>query len=215
MNSGGWQGRRRSRRKKKGRRADLWWLLSLAEMLEATDSGTGDGAGGSRWSAVALFFPFLSLLCFSFFSLLLLLLFSALSLLFSSFRSSPLSFFFAPPIFIGKNRGGMWLGRPLCCRPKNCPRNTSPPSSPTRGKLRASGGGVSVFLKREMAVTEEEKKSSSSPASHVQGKKKTHSAFKTTPFWVFPFFFNEQCMKRLRFGQNVSFYLNENAPNLC
>jgi len=184
-------------------------------MLEATDSGTGDGAGGSRWSAVALFFPFLSLLCFSFF-------FSASSSSFFCSLSSllllsvfpPLSFFRPPPIFIGKNRGGMWLGRPLCCRPKNCPRNTSPPSSPTRGKLRASGGGVSVFLKREMAVTEEEKKSSSSPASHVQGKKKTHSAFKTTPFWVFPFFFNEQCMKRLRFGQNVSFYLNENGAKL-
>jgi hypothetical protein len=106
VNNGGWQGRRRSRRKKKGRRADLWWLLSLAEMLEATDSGTGDGAGGSRWSAVALFFPFLSLLCFSFFSLLLLLLFSALSLLFSSFRSSPLSFFFAPPPHFYRQKQG-------------------------------------------------------------------------------------------------------------
>ena len=135
-----------------------------------------------------------------------------LSFLFCFF--SPLLFSRALPCIYRKNRGERGRGRPLCNHPKNCPRNTSPPSSPTRGKLRASGGGVSVFLKREMAVTEEEKKSSSSPASHVQGKKKTHSAFKTTPFWVFPFFFNEQCMKRLRFGQNVSFHLNENGAKL-
>jgi hypothetical protein len=168
--------------------------------------------GGRRWLYFFLFFlssVFHFFLCFFFF-------FFLLSLFSSPPFGLPPSLFFSPPppIFIGKNRGGMWLGRPLCCRPKNCPRNTSPPSSPTRGKLRANGGGVSVFLKREMAVTEEEKKSSSSPASHVQGKKKTHSAFKTTPFWVFPFFFNEQCMKRLRFGQNVSFHLNENGAKL-
>jgi hypothetical protein len=30
----------------------------------------------------------------------------------------------------------------------------------------------------------------------------------------FSFFFNEQCMKRCRFGQNVSFHLNENGAKL-
>jgi hypothetical protein len=43
-------------------------------------------------------------------------------------------------------------------------------------------------LKGEMTVTEEEK-SSSSPASRVQGKKKTHSAVKTAPFRSLLFFF--------------------------
>jgi hypothetical protein len=113
-------------------------------------------------------------LCFSFSSFLSVFLFflplQVFFFFFLSFGLSPLSFFFCsvsssllllfflgPPVFIGKNRGGTWLGWPLCCRPKNCPRNTSPPSSLTRGKLRASGGGVGVFLKREMAVIEEKK----------------------------------------------------------
>jgi len=129
-------------------------------------SGGGGSSGGSiggNSSFVFLFF-FLSL-CFSLLSSS-----SGLLLLFSFFRSFPPLLFFLfclflpspsflsrPPVFIGKNRGGTWLGWPLCCRPKNCPRNTSPPSSLTRGKLRASGGGVGVFLKREMAVIEEKK----------------------------------------------------------
>jgi hypothetical protein len=62
-----------------------------------------------------------------------------------------------------------------------------------------------------MVVTEEEK-SSSSPASRIQGKKKTHSSVKTAPFrfhlFIFLlFFFHEQCMKGRRFGQNASFHL--------
>ena len=53
-----------------------------------------------------------------------------------------------------------------------------------------------------------EKKSSSSPASRVQGKKKTYSAFKTAPFWASSFFFFvQQWMKRRRFGQNAPFHL--------
>jgi len=129
-------------------------------------SGGGGSSGGSvggNSSFVFLFF-FLSL-CFSLLSSS-----SGLLLLFSFFQSFPpllffcsvsssllLLFFLGPPVFIGKNRGGTWLGWPLCCRPKHCPRNTSPPSSLTRGKLQASGGGVGVFLKREMAVIEEKK----------------------------------------------------------
>ena len=51
------------------------------------------------------------------------------------------------------------------------------------------------------------KKYSSSPASRVQGKKKTYSAVKTAPFWAF--FFLQQLKKRRRFGQNALFHLKE------
>ena len=80
-----------------------------------------------------VFFPFF-FLCFFLLSLflcfLLFLLFFCLSLFFHSFWSSPLFssalvlpslvppfLFVLPPVFIGKNRGRTWLGRPLCCRP--------------------------------------------------------------------------------------------------
>jgi hypothetical protein len=46
-------------------------------------------------------------------------------------------------------------------------------------------------------VRTEEEKSSSSPASRVQGKKKTHSAIKTAPFQASSFLKtkNKRCMK--------------------
>jgi hypothetical protein len=50
-------------------------------------------------------------------------------------------------------------------------------------------------------------KSSSSPASCVQGKKKGYIAVQNNTVLGFSSFFNEQCMKRCRFGQNTSFYL--------
>jgi len=132
---------------------------------ELTCSGSYEG---SRWcSLVAVvpsgaavdggerFLPPCFPLFFSLFFLFLLLLFFLPFFLFGfSFSFLPLRvffffflsvfppspfFFLIPPVFIGKNRGGTWLGRPLCCHPKNCPRNTSPPSSPTHGKLWASG----------------------------------------------------------------------------
>ena len=49
------------------------------------------------------------------------------------------------------------------------------------------------------------KKSHSSPASHVQRKKKTYSAVQNDTIWVF--FLREQCMKRRCFGQNAPFHL--------
>jgi hypothetical protein len=75
-----------------------------------------------------------------------------------------------------------------------------------------SVGCVRLF-EGEVGENKGKKKSSSSPASLVQGKKKTHSAIKMAPFQVF-FFFNEQCMKRHSFGQNALFYLNENGAKL-
>jgi hypothetical protein len=67
------------------------------------------------------------------------------------------------------------------------------------------GSLVSVFLK-ENAVENKGRISSSSPASRVQGKKKTHSAVQNDTILGF-FFCNEQWMKRRHFGQNVSFHL--------
>jgi hypothetical protein len=75
-------------------------LPLLAELLEAKGSGAGDGAGGSRWPAVALFFSSLSLLCSSFSSLFFLLFFP-LSLFFSTlylFSSPPFGLFFCCPL---------------------------------------------------------------------------------------------------------------------
>ena len=162
----------------------------MVVLLEAT----GGSAGGSRWLAVLFFFS-LSPLFFILFSASFFFFFRPSPSLFSSFSSLLCPLFSVPPhlsralpCIYRKNRGDRGRGRPLCSHPKNCPRNTPPPSSPTRGKLRATGvGKVGVFFKREMVVTEEEK-SSSSPASRVQGKKRTHNAFKLAPFWVFPFF---------------------------
>ena len=107
--------------------------------------------------AAPLFFLLSSssgLLFFFFFGLITLLpLLSLLSFPLSSLFCffSPLLFSRALPCIYRKNRGERGRGRPLCSHPKNCPRNTSPPSSPTRGKLRASGVGQRLF-EREMAV---------------------------------------------------------------
>jgi len=117
-----------SRRKKKGRRADLWWLLSLAELLEAT----GSYAGGSWWSALALFFFLLSLslffvlfsasFSFFFFSFGSPPLFCSLSSLLLSFSLS-LHFALSSLVFIGKKQGRKRTGWPLCCRPSTAPQH--------------------------------------------------------------------------------------------
>jgi hypothetical protein len=64
VNSDGWGGETKQEKKKKGRRANLRWLLSLAKLLEAIGSGASGGAGGSRW----FFFLFVSVFFFSMFS---------------------------------------------------------------------------------------------------------------------------------------------------
>jgi hypothetical protein len=45
--------------------------------------------------------------------------------------------------------------------------------------------------------------------AHPGEEEKLQCRSKTAPFWAFPFFFNEQCMKRRCFGQNVPFHLKE------
>ena len=152
---------------------------------------------------------FFSLLCFFF-------LFSAspLSFLFFLFSSLPSllcsCFFFGPPIFIGKNKRGTWLGWTLCYHPKNYSRNTSPPSSRTRGKLRASG--VNVFFKREIAVTG--RQIFFFPYFACPGEEEDPQCLHNGTVLGFSFFFNEQCMKRCRFGKNGPFHLNENNAKL-
>jgi hypothetical protein len=73
---------------------------------------------------------------------------------------------------------------------------------------------VGVFLglseKKKKEVKSRGTKASSSPASRVQGKKKTHSAIQNDIVWGFSllfFFF----LKRHRFTQNMSFHLKENG----
>jgi len=125
VNNGGQAGMKPE--KQKGRRVDLRWLLLLAELLESTSSS----AGGLQQPAMLLLLPPLSsvfcyFICFFFFFFSIF----SLSLFFSSLPSSlPLlsRFFFSSPVFISKNRGETWLGRPLCCCPSTTP--------PTRGKF--------------------------------------------------------------------------------
>jgi len=139
-----------------------------------------------------------SILCFSFFSLLLLLLFFffwsspsllcscslLFSLFFSSFSFSPLFSCF----YRQKNRGER-LGWCSVLPPSTAP--------PTHGKcFWASGVGWRLFERESMSFWRErwrwqrKKKSSSSPISRVEGKKKTHGADKTAPFWSLLFFFS-------------------------
>jgi hypothetical protein len=54
---------------------------------------------------------------------------------------------------------------------------------------------------------------SSSPASRVQGKKKTHSAVQNGT--VSGFFFNEQWMKQRSFRQNTLFHLKGNDGKIA
>ena len=178
-----WQGR--SRRKKRGRKADLWWLLSLAELLEAT----GSDAGGSRWWQRLCFFLlslssiFHSLLCFFFFFC-----FQSSPSLLPSLFSSPFSSLLVSPVFIGKNRGEIWTGRPLCSRPSTTLGTTILPflqHVESFGQI----GLVGVFLRERWWWKTEEEKSSSSPTLRVQGKKKTHSAIQNgTVSGFFTFF---------------------------
>jgi len=121
-----------------------------------------------------VFFPFL-FLCFFlpslFLCFLLFLLFFCLSLslffvlfgplLYSLlfYSRSPLScapfFFVLLPVFIGKNRGRTWLGRPLCYRPTTARGARSLLFSPPRGRPRVKGYtrgamlGVFLMLLRE------------------------------------------------------------------
>jgi len=161
----------------------------------------------------------LSLLCFSLISLyfsLFLFVFSFLSFfwffvlftvssfflsLFSFFRSLFCSLF---PCIHRKNKGERGRGGHYAAAPKATRGACSLLFSPPRGRPRVrgytSGFIIDVFLMlfgergREKSV---KKRSSSSPASHIQGKNKTHCAVQNGTIRVF--FFREKCMKRRRF----------------
>jgi len=142
------------------------------------------------------FFPLLPCFFFFFYSVILLLFlssslfFSVLSLLFFVLLLSHFS-----PEFIGEkgtptplpshwSRSRVAEAAPVQ-PPLYHPRGTSLPLILTRGFVQVEGSLVGIFLgpqgKRRRWETGEEK-SSSSPASRVQGKKKTHSDVKTVPF---------------------------------
>jgi len=145
----------------------------------------------------SLFSVFHSLLCFFFFFFLLVFPLSyPFSLLFSFFFFA-LSF----PVFIGKKQGRERRGRPLCCRPSNTWKALG-----KWGWCRCLFEKESTSFWRGRRWKTEEEKSSSSTASHIQGKKKTYSAVQKGIVSGF-FFFNEQCRKRHRFRQNSSFHL--------
>jgi len=109
-----------------------------------------------------------------------------------------------------------WQGRLLC----NRPRGTSPLSPPVVGhesQLRQMGVFVGVFLMFSEKEGEEKSRgenSSSSSASRVQGKKKTHSAVQNGTVWGFSLSLSlsllKQWMKQRRFTQYTPFHLKGN-----
>ena len=143
-----------------------------------------------------LFFFSLSLLFFILFSASFFFFFRPSPSLFSSFSALFCPLFSVPPhlsralpCIYRKNRGDRSRGRPLCSHPKNGPRNTPPPSSPTRRKLRASGVGRRLF-ERELAVENRGRKNLLLPLLRAsRGRRKVTVPFKTAPFWSFFFFF--------------------------
>jgi len=156
----------------------------------------------------SLFFLALSLPLFSSFLAILLSLSLSLSLFFCSFQSSPLCssvlvlpslmppLLFCPPVFIGKNRGGMWLGRPLCCHPTTAWGARSLLFSPPRGRPRVrgytSGVMVGVFLmllRDRNRWKQRKKKSFFSPVLRIQRKKKGYSAVQNNTVLVSLSFF--------------------------
>jgi hypothetical protein len=185
------------------------------------------GARWWRWFQAALlsvvvdgFFP----LCLPLFSLCFFFFFSFSCSSFLS-SSSGLIFFLSfglftlsstllcspPSVFIGKTEGRERQGQPMCSRPGGCILSVF--LYPVEGHRSNLGKwGISCrrlfggFGERGNGQSKGEK-SSSSPASRVQGKKKGYIAVQNGTVLGFSSFFNEQCMKRCRFGQNTSFYL--------
>jgi len=169
--------------------------------------------------SIPLYCFFFLFSCFPSFLPLFFIFFLSFSFLFSSllfpFFSGPLPslFFFYSlfPYFYRKNRGERGRGNHYAAGPKTA-RGAhsllfSPPLDRPQVRGYTSGVMVGVFFMlfgergREKLV----KKSHSSPASHVQRKKKTYSAVQNDTIWVF--FLRDQCMKRRCFGQNAPFHL--------
>jgi len=170
----------------------LCYFFVLLFLLLLFSSSSRFSFSSSLCSSV--FFFFLS--CSVFFSSLSssLFLFS-LSLLFYCFSSSCV--FFLPCIYRGERRptplpsqwrrGVGWTGRPLFSRPSTTLGTPLLPNSNTWKAVQVEGPwsmSFWVIRGREVGEKQGKKKSSSFPTSRVQGKKKTHSAFKTAPFWL-------------------------------
>jgi len=107
------------------RRGGLWWLQAAPLLLLQPPLLSPVFLSSFFFSSPPVFRSLLGFLLLCFFSFGL----SALLCSLSSLLLLPSLFFsltYVPPVFIGKNRGGTWLGRPLCCLPSTGP--------PTRGK---------------------------------------------------------------------------------
>jgi len=67
-----------------------------------------------------------------------------------------------------------------------------------------------MFSEKEGEEKSRGENSSSSSASRIQGKKKTHSAVQNDTVWGFSLSFLKQWMKRRRFIQNTPFHFKGN-----
>jgi len=111
---------------------------------------------------------------------------------FFSLRSSPLQSCDLPCIY-RKNRGERGKGGHCAAAPKIARGARSvlfslPRGRPwVRGYTRGVVVGAFLIFFRERGREKSVKNSSSSPASHVQGKKKTHGAFQNDTVWVSSF----------------------------
>jgi hypothetical protein len=184
-------GEGRSESKGKGRRVYLETPQSSSggQRWCGGSSGAGGAGGGggssssvfsSSFLSVFLFFLPLKVFFFSSFSVLSPFSLYSLSYLFlcplSSVFSAPSFFLVLSPVFIGKT-GEREAGGSHCTAAPKTARVTH--LIPILQHVESFGqvGLVSVFLRESWRwKTEEEKKSSSSPASCVQGKKKTYGA---------------------------------------
>jgi len=152
-----WWGKRR-----KQRGGGSTWRSLGRQWQPAMAVVPGGGAGGSRWLAMLFFFS-LSPLFFVHFSASFFF-FRPSPSLFSSLLALSLLFFLlflvlpscsAPPVFIGKNRGGTCLGQPLCCGPSNT------------WKVWSYVGVFLMLFRRRKSGKTGGRKSTSSPASRV------------------------------------------------
>jgi hypothetical protein len=141
--------------------------------------------GGCNLFSLSLFFFFI-VLVFRPFSLFFFF-FSFLSVLLPlpSLLPSSLLVVLSPSVFIGKI-GERKAGAATVLSPKNYPRNTSSPFSPTRGKLWARL--VGVFLRERWRWKEVDEKRGTKAPSPVfctsRGRRRCMVSFKTASFFV-------------------------------
>jgi len=94
------------------------------------------------------------------------------------------------------------------------PRDTSPPLTLTFGKLcrwRVPGWRLFVSSGEGKAMRNRGEKIFFFPCFARPGEEKDPQCLQTGTVSAPFFFFNEQCIKRRRFGQNASFHLKEKA----